>query len=204
MHITVDTSRPRPLNPPQPSGVWLQCDGSGFSHGDLRLLHVSQEYLFPPLTHQEGMVARPEFGRPAERHDKVPCDHVGRRLICPCGPRWVKEGNPGLFDRQSSDLPNRDIRIGPLKEVREKDVMQRIIYPLECHPYSWDYALHKGPLLLEGLMQACICGLWMLMRHPVQGGHWLPSALHFLPQPTIPRRLLPHDAPKAASPCHNL
>ena len=29
------------------------------------------------------MINRPEFGRTAERHDEVPCDHVGFRPIRP-------------------------------------------------------------------------------------------------------------------------
>ena len=64
------------------------------------------------------MVARPEFGRPAERRGKAPRDYAGRHPIRPRGPSWVGEGDPGLFERQNGDRPTRDLRSAPLKEGR--------------------------------------------------------------------------------------
>ena len=61
-------------------------------------------YLVPSLLHQEGMIAQPEFGRPTKRHNKVLRDHTERRLIRPCGPSWVAEGNTGLFDQKTDNL----------------------------------------------------------------------------------------------------
>ena len=56
-------------------------------------------YILPLLPYQEGVDAQPEFGRPAERRDKVPRDHAGRRPICPRSSSWFGEGNPFLFDQ---------------------------------------------------------------------------------------------------------
>ena len=108
-------------------------------------------YLRPPLPHQQGMVARPEFGCPAERHYEVPRDHAGCRPVCPCGTSWVRDGNPGLFDRHTGDLPPGDLRRGPLKEGREEDILQHILYPLKIHPYVRGDAFYEGPL--------CTCSL---------------------------------------------
>ena len=60
-------------------------------------------YLVPPLSHQKGMVARPEFVYPEEHRDEVPRYHVGRCPIRPRGPRWVGEGETGLLDQQTGD-----------------------------------------------------------------------------------------------------
>ena len=98
------------------------------------------------------MVFRPESGRPMERRGKVTHDHAGRRTICPCGPSWVGEGDPGLFYWQTDDRPPRDLNRGPLKEVQEEDVLQHILDRLEGHPYVWGGNLNKGPLLLEGIL----------------------------------------------------
>ena len=65
---------------------------------------MSLLYLLPTLPHQDGMAARPEFGRPAERRDEVPHDHRGRRPILPHSPSWVGKGDPGLFYRQTGDI----------------------------------------------------------------------------------------------------
>ena len=104
------------------------------------------------------MVTRPEFGRPAERRNKVPRDHAVRRLILTCGPSCVREGDPGLFDHHPGDRPPRDLCHGPLKEVQEEDIPQRILYQLEVHPYVPGDALHKFPLLLEGLLATVSLG----------------------------------------------
>ena len=70
---------------------------------------MSPSYLVPLLPHQEGMVARPEFGCPTERRDDAPHDHAGRRPILPRNLCWFGEVNPGLFDRQTNDIPPGDI-----------------------------------------------------------------------------------------------
>ena len=127
---------------------------------------MSLSFLLPTLPHQEEMVARPEFGRPAERRDEVPRDHAGRCPIRPRGLCWVREDDTSLFDRQTGDRPPGDLGRGPLKEGREEDLPQLIFYHLEFYPYVQGGALHKGPLLLEGLLQSCVCGLWVPTRHP--------------------------------------
>ena len=126
---------------------------------------MSLLYHVPPLPQQEGMISRPELGRPLDCLDKVPRDHTGRRPISPCGLSWVWEGNPCLFDRQTGDHPPRDLCRGPLKEGREEYIPQHILHHLEGHPYIRGDALHEGPLLLEGLLQARVCGLWVPTLH---------------------------------------
>ena len=100
------------------------------------------------------MIAQPEFGRPVERRDEVTCDHSGCHPILPHGPSWVGKGNPSLFYRQTGDRPLMNLYHGSLKEVQEEDVLQRIFYHLEGYPCVRGDALHEGPLLLEGLLQA--------------------------------------------------
>ena len=94
------------------------------------------------------MVARPELGRPVERPNEVLCDHAGHRSIFPCGPSWVRESDISLFDWQTGDRPLGDLCRGPLKEGREEDIPQHVLYHLEGHPYVQGDALHKGPLLM--------------------------------------------------------
>ena len=159
------------MNPLHPLFVRLRCSGPGIPQGGLCLLCMSLPYFIFPFPHQEGMVDRPEFVYPVERRDKVPLDHKVFRPVRLCGPSWVGEGDPGLFDRQTSNRPPRDLRRGPLKEVRDKHVPQRIFYRLKGHPYVWGDALHEGPLLLKGLLQACVCVIRLPTRHPNQGGH---------------------------------
>ena len=159
------------MNPPQLSCVRLRCGSLGLFQGGLCLLHMYPSYIAPPLPHQEGMIVRPEFGRFAERHGKVPGDHAGRCPIRPRGPSWVWEGNLDLFDRQTSDRPPGYLCCAHLKEGREEDVLQRIFHHLEGHTNVLGDAFHKGPLLMEELLQAYVCSLRVLMRHPGQGGH---------------------------------
>ena len=66
------------------------------------------------------MVARPEFGRPTELRGEVPYDDAGRRPFCSCCLGWVGEGDPSLFDWQTSDRPPGDLRQSPLKEGWEE------------------------------------------------------------------------------------
>ena len=69
------------MNALQLSGVQLGCGSSGLSQGGLCLLRMLPPDILPPLTHQEGMIARPEFGRPVERRDEVPCDEKGHCTV---------------------------------------------------------------------------------------------------------------------------
>ena len=94
------------------------------------------------------MISRPELSRPAELRNKVTSNHAGRRPISPLGP----EGDSGLFDQQTGDRSPKDLSRGPQEKGREEDYPHRILYPLEIHPYIRVDALHKGPLLLEGLL----------------------------------------------------
>ena len=74
--------------------------------------------------------------------------------------------------------------------------MQHILHHLEGHPNVRGDALHKDPLLLERLLQARVCSLWVLTRHPGQSGHQILPDVHLLPQPAIMRRIGPNKAPK--------
>ena len=51
MHITVDTSRPRPLNPPQPASVRIGCGDPGLSQDGLYCLCMLLSDLLPTLPH---------------------------------------------------------------------------------------------------------------------------------------------------------
>ena len=47
------------------------------------------QYLLLPLPNQEGMVAQPEFGHPAEHPNEVSRDDEGHRPVRPCGFRLL-------------------------------------------------------------------------------------------------------------------
>ena len=64
-----------------------------------------------------------------------------------------------------------DLFCGPLKGYREEYVLHCILYHLEGHPHVRGDALHKGPLLMERLLQAWVCGLRVPTFHPIQGGY---------------------------------
>ena len=134
----------------------------------------------------------------------MPGDHAGNRPIIPHCPSWVGEDNPGLFECQTGDRPPRDLCHGPLKERREEYFLQHTLHHLEGHPTIRGDALHKRPLLLEGLLQDRVCSLRMPKRHPGEGGHQIPPYFHFLPQIAVLRLLGPHKTRKLAASCHNL
>ena len=90
----------------------------------------------------------------------------------------VWESNPRLLDWKTSDCSPGDLGYGPLKEVREECVVQRVLYGLECCPYLWGDALHKIPLLLEVLLQSYVGGLHVLARHPGNYNHQSALLLH--------------------------
>ena len=79
------------------------------------------------------------------------------------------EGNTSLFDRKIGDLPPGDLRRVPLKEGGEECVPQLFLHRLKLHPYACFDTLHEGPLLLEGMMLARVCGLQVLNIHHSQG-----------------------------------
>ena len=187
------------MNPPQPSCVQLCFRGLGLSQGVIGLLRMSLLYLIPSLPHQEGMIVQPEYGRPTECRDKVPLDHTGRRPIRPRGPRWVGEGVTGLFDQQTGDSPTGDLCRGPLEEGQEKDFLQRILHNLEGYPCVRGDVLHKGQLLMEVLLQACICGQRVMTRQPGKVGQKIPPAFHLLPKQAFLRHLGPYKSPDFGS-----
>ena len=125
----------------------------------------------PPLQHQEGMIDQPELYHPMERRNDVPNEHAGRRTIHPCDPSWVREDNPGIFERKTSDNPPGDLCRAPLKEGWEEGFPQRILHHLEGHLNIWGGALNKGPLRMEVILQDSICGLRVTTREPGQGFH---------------------------------
>ena len=176
----------------------------GLSKGCFYLLRVYLSNLVTPLPHQEGMISQPELGRPVERREEVPSDHVGHRPIRLYSPSRVRKGNLGLFDQKPRDLPPRDLCHGPLKEGQEEDVPQCVLHYLEVHPNVRGDVLHEVPLLVGGLLQARVCGLQVPTRHPRQGGHNSPLAVHLLPHPAILRRLDTNETPKVTSSCHYL
>ena len=182
----------------------VQCSVPGLYQGGFCLLYISLFYLVPLLPHQEGMIAQPEFGRPMKIRDAVPLDHSGSHPIRPRGPSWVVEGNPVLFGQQTGDHPTGDLCRGPLEEGREEGVPHRILHNLVGHLYFYGDVLYKGPLLMEGLLQACKCGLRVPTRHPGQVFHWILPAFHLIPKKVILRRLGTHEVPKVAASCHYL
>ena len=52
---------------------------------------------------------------------------------------------------------------------------------------------------MEVVLQACVCGLRFPTRHPGQGRHQSPPAVHLLPQTAILHCLGPHKAPKVVA-----
>ena len=76
-----------------------------------------------------------------------------------------------MFVRNNSDFPPRDLIHVSLKEGQEQGVLQLILYRLKVHTYARGDVLHEGTLLLEGLLQAHICGLRVPKRHISQGVH---------------------------------
>ena len=63
--------------------------------------------------------------------------------------------------------------------------------------------MHKGPLLFEGILQACVCGLWVLTRHP---RHLLdPSCpvLHLISHPLHLWFGIPYISPHVHAPYDN-
>ena len=97
------------------TGVCLGCGGPGLYQGSLRRLRVFPSDLLPILPHQESIVPRSELSRPADRCDRVSYYETGHRLVRPDGLSRVREGHTSLIDRQTGDLPPRDLGRGPLK-----------------------------------------------------------------------------------------
>ena len=94
---------------------------------------------------------------------------IRRRIFIPStqpvvsgGLSRVWERNHILLDCQTSDRSPGDLVCGPLKEVQEERPSQRVIRRMERLPYVRDDALHKIPLLLEGLLNYRIGGLRVL------------------------------------------
>ena len=102
-----------------------------------------------------------------ERCDKVSCDGTGHRPVCSRGLIRVWESNPRMIDWKNGDRSPRDLGCVPLKEGREECVAQRVLSRLELCTYVRGDALHKSPLLMEGLLQARVGGLRVLDCHPV-------------------------------------
>ena len=91
--------------------------------------------------------------------------------VRPDGLSRVREDDPRVLDRHIIDRSPGDLGYGPLKELQERCVLQLIPHLLKSHPYARGNALHKVPLLVEVLLQARACGMWVPTRHPSQGDH---------------------------------
>ena len=111
------------------------------------------------------------------------CYETGSHPVRPVGLIRVREGDPNLLGRQTSDVPPRDLGLGSLKEFREECVQKIILRRLKFHTYAWDDMLQEGPLLLEGILQARIGLLRVTTFHPIQGGHRVLSSHNLPPQP---------------------
>ena len=170
----------------------------------LRCLRVLLSDLLPTLPPHEGMIPRPELSRPAERCNKVACCDTGCRPVRPGGLSRFNEVNPSLLDRYNGDSPPGDMGHSSLEEGQEKCVPHLIFHRLKRHPYTWGDALHKGPLLLEGLLQACVGHLQVPMCHPRQGGHRFPSPRNLLLHPLRLHCLRTNKAPELLALCHDL
>ena len=138
------------------------------------------------------MISLQKLSRTVERCEGVCYDDTGRRPVGSRGPSRVWEINPSLFYWHTGERSPGYLLYGPLKEVKEKRVAQHILYGLERRPYFQGDGLHKIPLLLEGLLQARIGGLWVIFLHPVYDGYQICSPLNLLLQPPILRRLRTH------------
>ena len=64
------------------------------------------------------------------------------------------ESNLILLDCHTGDRSPGYLRCGPLKEVREEHVAQRVLHGMELPSYVWGDTLHKIPLLMGVLPQA--------------------------------------------------
>ena len=132
------------------------------------------------------------------------CYDAGSRPVFSRGLSMSREVNTSLFNRHTSDCPPGDLRHAPLKEGQEKCVQQHILHCLKLHANLQGDALHKVPLLLEGLLQAHICCLRVSTRHPSQGGHQVPPPLNLTPQQPCLLCLFPDEPPKITDPRHNM
>ena len=75
---------------------------------------------------------------------------------------------------------------------------------MEGHPYVQGDVLHEGPLLMEGIFQAHVCGLRVPTRHHGRGGHQIPPDFHIPPPKLVLRQIRPHEAPDVASARHDM
>ena len=142
------------------------------------------------------MTSWPKLSRPAERCNKVFYDDTG---ICPVvsgGLSKVGESYPSLIDWQTGDRYPKDLGWGPLKEWWEERIAQLVIHGLEHCPHVQGYELHKKTLLMEGLLQARVGGLWVIALHLVHYGHQRLPALHLLLQPPSLSRLHTNKNPR--------
>ena len=102
------------------------------------------------------MIPQSKYSRPTEIRKNLPCDETGFCSFGADGVSRVWERNPRLLDLQTSDRSPKDLGYVLLKEGWYKFVTQLVFYGLERRPYVWGGALHEIPLLLEGLLQACV------------------------------------------------
>ena len=72
------------------------------------------------------------------------------------------------------------------EEGQEELLLERLTHWPKVFPQSLGGALQQGPLLLEEILQACVCGLWVLASHPQ---HRLDPTLPLLYLLTHPLRL---------------
>ena len=139
-----------------------------------------------------------------ERCNKMSCYETGRRPVRLSGLSKFGEVNTILLDRKNGDRPPGDLGHAPLKEAREECVPKIILHLLKIHTYDWGDALHEVTLHLEGILQACVCNLWVPMRHPRQGGHRVLPSRNILPQPLCLIYLCPDKAPEVSAHCQNM
>ena len=75
---------------------------------------------------------------------------------------WIRDGQPCLLHRQAGVFPRQEsLRQSP-EESREKNLPEGLLYRGESRAHTKGYPLHKSPLLLEVLLQSCICRLRVL------------------------------------------
>ena len=137
----------------------------------LRVRSVPTVDLIHALSHQEGMISQPKLSHTAEICTEVSCDETESLPVGPSGLIRLGDSYPRPIDWQASDRSHRNLECDPLEEGQEERIAQPIFYGMERCTYVQGDVLHKSLLLLEGILQARVCGMRVLDRHPGHDVH---------------------------------
>ena len=179
---STDSHAPNPRDPSHPEGVLHERGDPDLPQCNLCGLRVPSTDIIPDLSHQEGMIPWPKISCPKERYDKVSYYDTGCCTVGSGSLSRIWESNTRILDWQNGDRSPGDLVCGLLEEVWEERVaqhvlhcleriVQRVLHGLERRPYVRGDALNEIPLLLEGIMQACVGVLSVLSLHTGHNGH---------------------------------